>query len=306
MRAQAVMAVLALLTGIVGAVVNDPAPASAAARLTISHSNSMEFEYTLSPYCEDGIVGTASYFRVFELLGFGIYNDFAVNTVIVGIATHGSGPVPVTVNLYTLEGEFRWENLTLIGTSIELIEAPNGLLTSLGVTGVAPAGSTLVVEITAPDLPDGWPSLVMGYNDAGQTAPGYIAAVPCLTNSALNEPMELHPALSLTMQVSGTTWAELCAHRYTGELGAPLSNGSCPSNSTALELPGTKAATVCIHPYTGELTWAPRGACSPALKAHIVPNDGPLRYCEHAYTGELRYSRTGTCGNVERVGVIPG
>ena len=127
MRTQAKLMALALLTCLVGYVASVPAPASAAT-VKLSHSISYEIvagvALACSPDHTDQGVTTAenSYFRVFALEDFGIVSAFTVSSVTFGIEALRGGATTITVNLYTLEGEFLRENLTLISSSTEAIE----------------------------------------------------------------------------------------------------------------------------------------------------------------------------------------
>ena len=70
-------------------------------------------------------------------------------------------------------------------------------------SGVAPAGSTLVVEIDSPDM-SGTGRLFIGSNSAGQTAPSYLASESC----GLLEPTDTaelgFPDMHIVMSVTGT------------------------------------------------------------------------------------------------------
>ncbi len=66
-------------------------------------------------------------------------------------ATAGVGGVqPMTVNLYTTDLVFPTGTLTLIGTADVMVPDQALSLFQIPVTGTAPAGSELVVEISIP------------------------------------------------------------------------------------------------------------------------------------------------------------
>lgn len=99
----------------------------------------------------------------------------------------------------------------------------------------------------------------------------------------------------------------LCANTYTGEVRAPLYNGSCAGVMKPLELPGDNSVTLCVHQYTGAVAWYQHQTCSGVQWPHVIPNDGPLPYCANLSTGNVRANLRGApCSNVERAGVIPG
>lgn len=81
--------------------------------------------------------------------------------------------------------------------------APTALgLVTVPVTGEAPAGSTLVVELESPDL-SFTGRFFVGSNDAGQTAPSYLRGSSC----GLVEPTDAadlgFPGMHIVMNVSG-------------------------------------------------------------------------------------------------------
>ena len=87
--------------------------------MTITHSASQTIMDVNSIACNDGLSHSDnSYLRAFTLADFGIYADFTVSSVDIGIesASGAGGVQPVTVNLYTLNGPLVWANMTLIGT----------------------------------------------------------------------------------------------------------------------------------------------------------------------------------------------
>jgi hypothetical protein len=119
-----------------------------------------------------------SYWRVFDLAGdFGITGDFNVTNVQFGVEnSNNSGST--TVNLYTLSGPLNTANLTLIGTGS--FNVANGALFfyNAAVAGTAPAGSTLVVEVSSPNL-SGVGAFFIGSNNLGQNDPSYLSSASC-------------------------------------------------------------------------------------------------------------------------------
>ncbi|MFS8521986.1 MAG: carboxypeptidase regulatory-like domain-containing protein, partial [Micromonosporaceae bacterium] len=188
-----------------GVVARPVLPEVAQDEVTITHSASMEVAVNNSVACSPDFGFTTtenSYLRTFVLSDFGLNGGFTVSSVTFGV--EASSPAqPLTVNLYTLEGEFRYANLTPIG-SAEITLQPTELdLVTVPVEGVAPAGSTLVVEIDSPDM-SGTGRLFIGSNSAGQTAPSYLASESC----GLLEPTDTaelgFPDMHIVMSVTGT------------------------------------------------------------------------------------------------------
>lgn len=176
--------------------------------LTITHSVSQEIVGGNSVACspDGGFTTTENgYLRTFTLSDFDIDGDFAVTSVSFGIEDISPAQT-LTINLYTLEGDFVYANLTPIGSAQATIEQQTLSLVTVPVEGVAPAGSTLVVEIDAPDQ-SGAGRLFIGSNNAGQTAPSYLRSESC----GLPEPTDTadigFPGMHIVMNVTGETGA---------------------------------------------------------------------------------------------------
>jgi subtilisin family serine protease len=120
-----------------------------------------------------------SFWRVFTLSDFGITTDFPVHSVTVGIEDL-SVAGDVQVKLYTLTGAFVQANLTEIGSATLTANAQSGTLLTIPLSVTVPAGSTLVLELVAPDF-TGEPGSVFfaGSNTAGETGPSFISSVDC-------------------------------------------------------------------------------------------------------------------------------
>ncbi|SCE65902.1 Serine protease, subtilisin family [Micromonospora coriariae] len=174
-----------------------PVPAD---EMTITHSASQAIMTGNSASCNNGLTTrNNSYLRTFTLADFGL-NGLDVSSVSFGVETN-QGSQPLTVNLYTLEGELRYANMTLIGSADATVPAGNGTLVTVPVEGAVPSGATLVVEVSVPA--DGY--FFIGSNNAGQTAPSYIASVDC----GISEPADTSsigfPDMHIVMNVTGST-----------------------------------------------------------------------------------------------------
>jgi len=134
----------------------------------------------------DSLTNENHYWRSFVLADFGISADYHVNVVDIGIqeAVGGSGGVqPLTCNLYVTDGspfpnDFP-SSIILIGTTTVDVPDQAGTHFPIAVTGTAPAGSELVVEISIPNGVLAGNKFFIGINDFGQTAPSYIMAPVC-------------------------------------------------------------------------------------------------------------------------------
>jgi hypothetical protein len=177
--------------------------------VTITHSASQDIVALNSVACSpDGGFSTTEngYLRHFTLDDFGITSDFAVSEVQFAVEDLTIAQT-MTVNLFTMvdpAGPFVYANFQEVG-SAEVSLTPQAMtLVSVPVTGTAPAGSTLVVEIDSPDT-SGAGAFFIGSNPNGQTAPSYLRSVSC----GLNEPTDTaaigFPGMQIVMNVTGTT-----------------------------------------------------------------------------------------------------
>ncbi len=209
--------------------------------ITITHSASDSI-IAGSVACNSGGIHTDnSYFRAFTLADFGITQDFDVTMVEIGIetATGGGGTQPMTVNLWTSSQPFPTGfpgSVTQIGTAN--INVPDQSLTlfQIPVTGSAPAGSELVVEIFTPDGTAGGNSFFIGSNPLGQTGVSYILAASCgITTptdlTAIGFP-DMHIVMSVTGDVSsGFGFPEILYYTFD-EAVSPTQNFAVPGRGT--------------------------------------------------------------------------
>jgi subtilisin family serine protease len=178
-------------------------PKTPADEVTITHSVSQEIIQFNSVSCNSG-AGNAEngFLRTFELEDFGITSDFNVTSVSFGVES-ATATQPISVKLYTLDGEFVYDNMTLIGSTDTTLEAQELSMVTVPVTGTAPAGSNLVVELDSPNLQNIGAFFFPGSNDLGQTAPTYLRSETC----GLAEPTPTDevgfPDMHLVMNVTG-------------------------------------------------------------------------------------------------------
>ncbi|MCW3813469.1 carboxypeptidase regulatory-like domain-containing protein [Micromonospora sp. DR5-3] len=185
-----------------GETVTPQAAQTPADEITITHSASQAITAGNSASCNNGATTrNNSYLRTFTLADFGL-NGLDVSSVSFGVETN-RGNQPLTVNLYTLNGDLRYANMTLIGSADATVPAGTGTLVTVPVEGAVPSGGTLVVEVKVPA--DGF--FFIGSNNAGQTAPSYIASVDC----GISEPADTasigFPGMHIVMNVTGSSGA---------------------------------------------------------------------------------------------------
>ncbi|HWM22558.1 MAG TPA: hypothetical protein VNO51_22895, partial [Ilumatobacteraceae bacterium] len=227
------------------------APPKTQEEVTITHSTSQAILAGNSVACspDDGVTTTENgYLRTFTLADFGIGGDFAVTSVSFGIEDIDPAQT-LTVNLYTLAGAFVYDNLTLIGSANADVASGELTIVSVPVTGTAPAGSTLVVEIDAPDM-SGAGRLFIGSNDEGQSAPSYLRSESC----GLVEPTDTadigFPNMQIVMNVTGEVggdlpWLEVSPDAATLAPGESVTvTVGMDSGATEENQPGTYGASV--------------------------------------------------------------
>jgi len=175
------------------------------AATTITHSATQNI-VAGSASCNDGTNHTDnSYWRSFVLADFGITDDFNVTTVEIGVetATGAGGTQPITVNLYTTDAPFPGGTLTLIGTASVVVADQTLSIFPSAVTGTAPAGSELVVEIFTPEGQTDGNTFFIGSNPDGQTAPSYISAAACGITTPTDVTDIGFPDMMIVMNVTG-------------------------------------------------------------------------------------------------------
>ena len=173
--------------------------------ITESSTNTVTSGNSVS--CNSGGFHTDNhYWRAFDLTGLGIGSDFHVCEVTIGVeaASSVAGTQPITVNLYTSNPAFPAGVLTSIGTLATNVVDQSLSLVTFPVTGTAPAGSQLVVEIFTPSgIADG-NSFFIGSNADPETAPSYISAADCGFPDPTTTADAGFPNMHIVMTVNGT------------------------------------------------------------------------------------------------------
>jgi hypothetical protein len=129
-----------------------------------------------------GFTYETHYARAYDLTALGIAGAFAVCEVEVAVeaAIAVDGTQPLTVALYwAASGTFPGGALTPIGTATVAIPDLDGSFVTVPVTGTAPPGTDLVVDVASSDGNATLSAFYIGSNSAGQTGPGYLTAPDC-------------------------------------------------------------------------------------------------------------------------------
>jgi subtilisin-like proprotein convertase family protein len=234
-------------------------PEAPVGTVTITHSATQTITSLNSVSCNSGGFHTNNaYLRRFTLADFGITSDFQVQQVEVGVevATGTGGTQPVTVNLYTWDPSdpFTYANFTEIGTVDTTVADTTATIVAIPVTGTAPAGSTLVVELFTPSGQPSTASFFIGSNADGQTGPGFIAAADC----GITEPTDLgaigFPNMHMVMNVTGIAGG--CGDDLTWVSTSPSAGTTVPLatstvdvtfDSTGLDLGQILLGSLCVQ-----------------------------------------------------------
>jgi hypothetical protein len=248
---------------------------------TITESSSQTIAPSNSISCNNGVGHTDnSYWRAFTLQSFGINNSFTVQSVDIGVETASSGSTnapsrpgqiskngskaglaapaapagpgqPITVRIYTSSQAFPAGfpgSLTLIGTANTTVSDQAGTIINVPITGIAPGGSQLVVEVFTPDGQAAGNLFYFGSNSSPETAPGYITAAECGINTPTTTTAIGFPDMHLVMNVHGCELASApppsCTFAVTVTNAAPVLTYASPQTVFL-------AQTAIINPATG-------------------------------------------------------
>ncbi len=251
--------------------------------VTITHSTSQTIVAANSVSCNAGGLHTNnSYWRAFDLPSFGISGAYTVTDVSIGVeqATSTSASQQVTCNLYTSSQVFPAGypgSLTLIGTATVDVTPQTATILNIPVSGEAPAGSELVVEIFTPDGQTLGNGFFIGSNGLGETGPSYISATDCAITVPTTTSAIGFPQMQIVMNV-------------TGNDGAP-----CPVGPATNPSPVSGTTNVSINP--GNATWTNGAGTSqvevffgPAGNSVSVYSGAPIETI--AIPGPLDYATT--------------
>ncbi len=160
--------------------------------------------------------GTAesSYYRAFKLSDNGITGAFNVTKVTFGVENATAGTVGATaqaaqVKLYSYSGALggatlNTAQLTAINAlNIMIDNAATPTSKTVDITGIIPAGGTLVVEIALPNGQAAGNFFYMGSNAGGETKPGYLRAPACTYTSPVTTTSIGFATMNLVINVTG-------------------------------------------------------------------------------------------------------
>ncbi|MEP7336974.1 MAG: putative Ig domain-containing protein, partial [Acidobacteriota bacterium] len=205
---------------------------------TLTESSSQTITASNSVSCNNGVGHTDnSYWRAFTLSSFGVNNAFNVQSIDIGVETASSsdgksapsrassiskngqkagsaslasavaGPgQSITVRIYISSQAFPAGfpgSLTLIGTASTTVSDQAGTIINVPITGTAPGGSQLVVEVFTPDGTAAGNLFYFGSNSSPETAPSYITAAECGITTPATTAEIGSPNMHIVMNVNG-------------------------------------------------------------------------------------------------------
>jgi hypothetical protein len=146
--------------------------------------------------------------------------EFGIEEATAGVG----GFQPMTVNLYTTDLVFPTGTLTLIGTADVMVPDQALSLFQIPVTGTAPAGSELVIEISIPaDTGDG-NRFFPGANSLGETDPSWISSAGCAITTPITYASIGFPTCQLVMSVTGEVIENFWTENFEYPVGDTLTN----------------------------------------------------------------------------------
>jgi len=223
------------------------APAVPADETVLTHSSSQAITPLNSAACNGG---PTQILRTFTLSDFDITSGFDVTAVQFGVETNKQAQ-DVTVNLYTLDGDLSYANMTLIGSATTNLSPQDGTIVSVPVEGSVPAGGTLVAEI-ANQI---GASFYIGSNAAAETAPSYLASDFCgfpdpQPTSSVNFP-DMHVVMNVVGQVGGeggVSWLDVQPPTFALQPGKSVTFSA--TMSADVDQPATYTAAIKVGAAT--------------------------------------------------------
>ena len=143
------------------------------AQITLTHSTD-PITIDGGVTCSNDVSSGLNAYRSFILTDFGVTNDFQVASVefAANALTGLTGDYPVTLIISTTDAPFPTGTLTEIASTIVNLTIDDvGILQSVPLDALVPAGSELVFTVMFPD--DGVTINSIGSNAGGQTAPSW-------------------------------------------------------------------------------------------------------------------------------------
>ncbi|MFD2025823.1 S8 family serine peptidase [Promicromonospora aerolata] len=206
---------------------------------TITHSSSQDIVLGNSVAC---VGSQTQWLRTFTLADFEIEGELAVTGVSFGVET-AAADTDVTVNLYELDGDLVYANMTRIVSADVTLEAQELTMVDVPVTGTA--SGTLVVEVVSSG------DFFIGSNAEPETAPSYLASEECgnaepATVAELGFP-DMHTVLNVTGETTvDVPWLDVQPPAFTLEPGEST-KVYVDLDSSRVDQPGTYTSAVVAN-----------------------------------------------------------
>ena len=162
-------------------------------------------------FSDDGITAFScsgdaetSHLRVFDLSQSGLPAQVFLTGIDVGVGFASSEP-EITVNLYRLEGEFIYANMTLLESAKAIVPIISSDIFTVPTNLAVSNTDMIVVELVAPPFTI---AQIPGYNiGGGQSAPSYIASPAC----NIPEPVDMatfgQPDFNLVLKLNASNFS---------------------------------------------------------------------------------------------------
>ena len=110
--------------------------------IVLQHNNSTNVSSSFT--CDS--LSVSSHLRVFEMSAFGAPSAVQVTSMDVGIGFAPNNPT-ITVNLYTLNGDLAYDNMTLLASETATIPSLFNTIYNVPMTATIPMGATVVLSL---------------------------------------------------------------------------------------------------------------------------------------------------------------
>lgn len=170
----------------------------------------------------DGVgcpVGSAQFYRIFDLSAEGVNTEFTAESVDIGIY-QSFNDAEVTVNLYKYNGSF--DDMELVASNSKVLDEGNEYFENVLIAGTfLPTDQVVVEVVTQSSMVVGFS---MGVNASGQTAPSYASSSACSTPDPVNVSEVFMNEYGLLITLNGTQ-----SSVYVNQTSGPAINDFMPA-----------------------------------------------------------------------------
>ena len=260
-----------------------------------------------------------SHLRVFDLSQAGLPAQVFLTGIDVGVGFSSSEP-EITVNLYRLEGEFIYANMTLLESAKAIVPIISSDIFTVPTNVAVSNTDMIVVELVAPPFSV---AQIPGFNiGGGQSAPSYIASPAC----NILEPVDMatfgQPEFNLVLKLNASNFSlqqtEGLASGEAFPIGTTtntfvLTDGAGNSESCSFDVNVTFGVDPFLICPSNINTTSQAGMCGAAVEFGVFilePCDGdtvyqieglasgsefPIGFTRNAFVAEDIFGNTDTC-----------